>query len=937
MSADSAVTYTSVHSEARSWSIPSEDPYEEAARQLLEQAPHSNVPLDLRRDQVDDLMPTIEEGKVVEEFRVRNDARMGKEERRDSLINSSLLEDNECSSLALDRVIALRGVASNLLSSLSVTVGHKLSSGRFGHGESRVLGSDLFSSFFYRRHFELKNGPSILRHDHVVLVRWFSHSNGSVTAVEWSMSSAQAAFSSSKGGGYGFAEKEHEQKEHSRCHSLLRNDKSQIITFSLQALSPLYGETLYRCMNSMRPSGSRGLPCSHSSRAGCDGSTAYGAVASVVIIHQSLFILALSDINSRNPYFCCSKNPGRAYKRPKEEMLVVLTLTWGSFQRAVLYFSFSLELNKSVEEEACWSAEDQDEELRGGLHKSYHRPCHVYTVYGCLLRNSGALGRRPKGTEASKATESTNSGSQRFREPVRVILTAVCNTCGRRQPGECRCAAVRTGHADKKPDTSGRGLCTYSRIRPPIRQAHDGTQHDEPISKAPLSHGTIELKEIEGSVVTRVVEEVLFAQVYRHGVCTGSVCQEEGGSHEYYVSTTVNFEQDHHSSFVIPFYVSVIYLIRLQGANIFSRLIYGSGYHQLRCERAGHFQTAFSHTLMVIMNYWLCLLVSRIALQPSKEEYTGGIFGGLIVSAEELLWFPAKGYYRIFVEGFSRLALPLTKLMRKGEKFVWNEEREKSFEELKQRLVSSPILTLPSGTGGFQIYSDASKKGLGCVLMQRGKWLLLLRRKSGKIAGIMVGRRDYSWTFERLDIELCVRGNPSFAVDVGWHFMEGLLNYGTGDLHFREALMTEAHSSPFSIHRVSTKMLRLTPTSKWAIATLEISVWRVGKKYSMDFGTGYNGLRGSHDVSGCFVDRLTKSDHFLPIRKDYPVSKIAEMFQQEIIRLHGTPSAIVSDRDPRFTSRFWQGLQKAWGTRLKFSTAFHPEERQDSRGVRFQN
>nr|GFD22001.1 putative reverse transcriptase domain-containing protein [Tanacetum cinerariifolium] len=65
------------------------------------------------------------------------------------------------------------------------------------------------------------------------------------------------------------------------------------------------------------------------------------------------------------------------------------------------------------------------------------------------------------------------------------------------------------------------------------------------------------------------------------------------------------------------------------------------------------------------------------------------------------------GYYRRFVEGFSRLALPLTKLMRKGEKFAWNEEREKSFEELKQRLVSAPVLTLPSGSGRFQIYSDA--------------------------------------------------------------------------------------------------------------------------------------------------------------------------------------------------------------------------------------
>nr|GFC31642.1 DNA/RNA polymerases superfamily protein [Tanacetum cinerariifolium] len=58
------------------------------------------------------------------------------------------------------------------------------------------------------------------------------------------------------------------------------------------------------------------------------------------------------------------------------------------------------------------------------------------------------------------------------------------------------------------------------------------------------------------------------------------------------------------------------------------------------------------------------------------------------------------GYYRCFVEGFSRLALPLSQLMRKGEKFVWTDEGEESFEELKWRLVSAPILTLPSGSGG---------------------------------------------------------------------------------------------------------------------------------------------------------------------------------------------------------------------------------------------
>nr|GFD38626.1 hypothetical protein [Tanacetum cinerariifolium] len=55
-----------------------------------------------------------------------------------------------------------------------------------------------------------------------------------------------------------------------------------------------------------------------------------------------------------------------------------------------------------------------------------------------------------------------------------------------------------------------------------------------------------------------------------------------------------------------------------------------------------------------------------------------------------------------------------------------------------------------------------------------------------------------------------------------------------------------------------------------------------------------------HDAIWVVVDRLTKSAHFLPIRKDYSVSRLAETFQQEIVRLHGTPSAIISDRDPRF-------------------------------------
>ena len=76
------------------------------------------------------------------------------------------------------------------------------------------------------------------------------------------------------------------------------------------------------------------------------------------------------------------------------------------------------------------------------------------------------------------------------------------------------------------------------------------------------------------------------------------------------------------------------------------------------------------------------------------------------------------GYYRRFIQGFSSLVLPLTRLTRKGQPFVWKNECEECFNELKTRLTSAPVLVIPDPALGFQIYSDAFKKGLGCVLMQ---------------------------------------------------------------------------------------------------------------------------------------------------------------------------------------------------------------------------
>ena len=93
----------------------------------------------------------------------------------------------------------------------------------------------------------------------------------------------------------------------------------------------------------------------------------------------------------------------------------------------------------------------------------------------------------------------------------------------------------------------------------------------------------------------------------------------------------------------------------------------------------------------------------------------------------------------------------------------------------------------------------------------------------------------------------------------------------------------------------------------------------------MDFVSGLPKSVKGHDAIWVIVDRLTKSSHFLPIKTTFSLDRLAQLYVMEIVRLHGVPVSIVSDRDPRFTSKFWNSLHKAMGTKLDFSTAFHPQ------------
>ncbi|KAL4282674.1 hypothetical protein GQ457_16G021220 [Hibiscus cannabinus] len=174
------------------------------------------------------------------------------------------------------------------------------------------------------------------------------------------------------------------------------------------------------------------------------------------------------------------------------------------------------------------------------------------------------------------------------------------------------------------------------------------------------------------------------------------------------------------------------------------------------------------------------------------------------------------------------------------------------------------------------------------------------------------------------------------------------------DSELRRTILTEAHSSPFAMHPGSTKMYRdLKGEYYWVglkkdvaefvskcmvcqrvkvehqfpsglLQPLRIPEWK-WERITMDFVMGLPMTPSKKDSVWVIVDRFTKCAHFLPVHTTYTYDKLAELYIREIVRLHGVPKSIVSDRDPKFTSRFWESLHTTLGSRLNFNTSYHPQ------------
>nr|GEU87203.1 putative reverse transcriptase domain-containing protein [Tanacetum cinerariifolium] len=139
----------------------------------------------------------------------------------------------------------------------------------------------------------------------------------------------------------------------------------------------------------------------------------------------------------------------------------------------------------------------------------------------------------------------------------------------------------------------------------------------------------------------------------------------------------------------------------------------------------------------------------------------------------------------------------------------------------------------------------------------------------------------------------------------------------------RTLIMDRAYKSKYSVHLGTNKMYYdIRDRYWWPRMKKDIAEY---EGIAMNFVTKFPWTSSGYDTIWVIMDRLTKSAHFLLMRKDYKMDRLARLYLNEIVARHGVPILIISDRDSRFTSRFWQSMQEALGTRLDMSTTYHPQ------------
>ncbi|GJX50255.1 putative reverse transcriptase domain-containing protein [Tanacetum coccineum] len=361
---------------------------------------------------------------------------------------------------------------------------------------------------------------------------------------------------------------------------------------------------------------------------------------------------------------------------------------------------------------------------------------------------------------------------------------------------------------------------------------------------------------------------------------------------------------------------------QLQGSSVYSKIDLRSDYHQLRVREEDipktAFRTRYGHYEFQVMPFGLTnapavqflshVIDSQgIHVDPTKIESIK-YWESPKTSKEIRQFLGLASYYRRFIEEFLKIAKSMTKLTQKKVKFDWDDEQEATFQLIKKKLCSAPILALPEGSKDFIVYYDASIKenlkneDVGGMLIKNSKDLEKLRTEKLE---------------PHADGTPCLNGSS-------W-----LPCYG--DL--RTVVMHKSHTSKYYIHpgfdKIYQDMKKLYwwPNMKANIATYvskclmcakvkaehqrplgllvqpKIPQWK-WDNITMDFSTKLLKSSQGYDTIWVIVDRLTKFAIFLPMRETDLMERLARMYLKEVVTRHGIPISIICDRNPRFTSNF---------------------------------
>ncbi|CAI7858787.1 unnamed protein product [Closterium sp. NIES-54] len=267
-------------------------------------------------------------------------------------------------------------------------------------------------------------------------------------------------------------------------------------------------------------------------------------------------------------------------------------------------------------------------------------------------------------------------------------------------------------------------------------------------------------------------------------------------------------------------------------------------------------------------------------------------------------------YVRRFVPDMARLTAPLTDLLRKGVTFTWGEKEHAAFSTLKNVLCSPPVLRIADPHRPFEVVTDANDIAIGAVLLQDfGNGLQPIAYESRKLHP---PEKNYPIP-KKMFYDFGNGLQPIAYESRKLHPPEK--NY---PIHDREMLAIVHAFKVWRCFLTGADVIVMKSSRKRTAGQLQLipPPERAWQQVTMDFVTGLPVGASGNDAILVIVDRLTKMAHFAACKKSITAEETARLFIATIVRLHGIPAAIISDRDTKFTSNFWRNLWQQFGTRL---------------------